>query len=296
MHIKIKGKVYTDPGAPEYMVALGELIAEAVEGGPSGMRALADIIAKSIKVAVDARIVTPLILEEHMLPKGADAKYQTKTDIKAVWIAIGAEARKQEITKNEVVAVCNRIAARPEIDIDDLINGNVGSIRGMITESAKTIRKEIDKRTFTVVDAAIDASMSTAITGGALTGQGLSDVMSLMQDKELKPSIIAMRGKRAVELSNLSGFSDEMINEALWKKGVLGTYAGAMVLNTMAIPDDKNIYVFPEKDEMLGKYPIRSRLKSKITDTGLLYSILSWMNAGQIIINNLKMARLVINT
>ncbi len=296
MKYVIDGKVFDNNTSPEYMSAFGVKLSKLIDKGPEGLKAIADIIAKAVDVEVEAEIVTPLILDRHVLPIGAQPTYQKRSLIQAVWVAIGADARRQDIDSDEVTAPLNRILANPTVDVSVLRDGNVGSIKDLISDSAETIRKEIDKRTMTVVEAAIQAAMTETITGGVITIAGLAGALGKMYDKELKPAIIAMRGDRVAEMQGLTGFSDEMINEMLWKKGVLGTYAGAMILNTMSIANNQDVYIFPEKRRQLGKYPIREKLQSEILrPSALKYEITSWSQVGQIILNADKMAKLRIN-
>ena len=140
----------------QYMETMARLMSEALES-PDGMRALAAAIADPIEQEIKRKEITSLLLTQHTLPKGERPIYQKKPVVKAYWISTEGEAREQELGLDEVEFPTNRIHSTPMVDVSVLKNGNIGTLMDIQTSSADEIRKEIDRRTITVLSASVPA-------------------------------------------------------------------------------------------------------------------------------------------
>jgi len=146
----------------EYMETMARLMSEALES-PEGMRALAAAIAEPIEQEIKRKEISSLLLTKHTLPKGERPLYQKKPKVKAYWISTEGEAQEQEVGKDEVEFPTNRIHSAPMVDVSVLKNGNIGTLMDIQTAAADEIRKEIDKRTITVLSAAVPAAKAFAV-------------------------------------------------------------------------------------------------------------------------------------
>jgi hypothetical protein len=260
----------------EFMETMGKLMREALES-PEGMRALAAAIAAPIEADIARKEITSLLLTKHNLPKGERAVYQKKPILKAYFVSKEGEAREQEIGKDEIEIPTHRVHSTPMVDISILKHGNIGTLTDIQTASSDEIRKEIDKRTITVISTAVPAANTVTITGGVLTEDSLNDAISILEDKELTVKYIVLRGKRFNEMRAWD--LDPVTQLELRQKGIIKVYGGANVLLTSAA-DVNEILLIP--DEEIGKMPIREPLTAEAIDKKLKFKTgwLIWSELG----------------
>ena len=260
----------------EFMDTMGKLMREALES-PEGMRALAAAIAAPIEQDIKRKEITSLLLTKHNLPKGERAIYQKKPLVKAYWISNDGEARETELGKDEIEIPTHRIHSTPMVDVSILKNGNIGTLTDIQTASSDEIRKEIDKRTITVISTAVPAANTVTITGGILTEDSLNDAISILEDKELTVNYIVLRGKRFNEMRSWD--LDPVTQLELRQKGIIKVYGGANVLLTAAA-DVSEVLLIP--DEEIGKMPIRDPLAAEAVDKKLKFKTgwLIWSELG----------------
>jgi len=261
----------------EYMEAMARLMSEALES-PDGMRALAAAIADPIEQEIKRKEITSLLLTQHTLPKGERPIYQKKPKVNAYWISTEGEAREQELGQDEIEIPTNRIHSTPMVDIGVLKNGNIGTLMDIQTSAADEIRKEIDRRTLTVLSAAVPAANTVTITGGKLTDDALNEAISLIEDLELSVKYIVMRGRR---FNDMRGWDlDPETRAELRTKGVIKNYGTGGILLT-ASADMSEILLVP--DEEVGKMPVREALKTEAIDQKTRFKTgwLVWTELGQ---------------
>lgn len=260
-----------------YMETMARLMSEALES-PDGMRALAAAIADPIEQEIKRKEITSLLLTQHTLPKGERPIYQKKPKVKAYWISTEGEAREQELGLEEVEFPTNRLHATPMVDVGILKNGNIGTLMDIQTSAADQIRKELDKRTLTVLSAAVPAANTIEITGGKLTDDALNEAISIIEDLELSVKYIIMRGRR---FNDMRGWDlDQETRAELRTKGVIKNYGTGGILLT-ASAEMNEILIVP--DEEVGKMPIRESLKTEVIEQKTRFKTgwLVWSEIGQ---------------
>jgi hypothetical protein len=261
----------------EYMETMARLMSEALES-PDGMRALAAAIAEPIEQEIKRKEISSLLLTKHNLPKGERPVYQKKPRVKAYWISNEGEAREQEVGKDEIELPVNRIHSAPMVDISVLKNGNIGTLMDIQTAAADEIRKEIDKRTITVLSAAVPAANTVEVTGVTLTEEALNEAVSIIEDLELSVKYIVMRGRRFNDLRawNL----DQETRAELRAKGVIKNYGTGGILLTAAQAMDEVLLI---PDEEVGKMPVRETLKTETIEQKTRFKTgwLVWSEQGQ---------------
>ncbi len=100
------------------------------------------------------------------------------------------------------------------------------------TSAADEIRKTIDKRTITVLSAAVPAANTVEVTGATLTEEALNEAISMIEDLELSVKTIVMRGRR---FNDLRGWNlDPQTKADLRAKGVIKNYGTGSILLTAA--------------------------------------------------------------
>lgn len=261
----------------EYMETMARLMTEALES-PDGMRALAAAIAAPIEEEIKRKEITSLLLTQHTLPKGERPIYQKKPKVKAYWVSTEGEAREQELGQDEVEFPTNRIHSTPMVDVSVLNNGNIGTLMDIQTSSADEIRKEIDKRTLTVLSAAVPAANTIEVTGGKLTDDALNEAISIIEDLELSVKYIVMRGRRFNDMRDWD--LDPETRAELRTKGLIKNYGTGGILLT-ASADMNEIILVP--DDEVGKMPIREALKTEAIEQKTRFKTgwLVWTELGQ---------------
>ena len=153
------------------------------------------------------------------------------------------------------------------------------------------VRKEIDKRTISVLSAAVPVDNTVTITGGKLTEEGLNEAMSILEDQELTLKTILLRGRR---FSDMKGWDlDPQTDRELFVKGVVKVYGGADIMLSSAMNLDEVLFL---PDEEIGKWPIREQLKTDTIEQKTRFKTgwLSWMECGHGVTRPEIMAKLVI--
>ena len=237
-----------------FLEEMGRLMAEALES-PEGLQALAAAIAAPIEQDIERKEISSLLLTKHTLPKGERPVYQKSPKLRAYWIARDAQARIQELGQDELEIPTHRIHAHPMVDVSVLKNGNIGTLMDIQTEASKAIRKEMDKRTVSVLSAAVAVENTVEVTGTTLTEEALNEAVSILEDKELTVKYIVMRGRRFNDLRSWN--LDPQTKNELRMKGVIKNYGTGGILLTAAAALDE-ILLIP--DEEVGKMPEREKL------------------------------------
>ena len=232
-------------------------MSEALES-PDGMRALAAAIARPIEQEIKRKEISSLLLTRHALPKGERPLYQKKPKVRAYWISNEGDAQVQDLGQEEVEFPTHRVHSASMVDVSVLKNGNIGSLMDIQTSAADQIRKTIDKRTITVLSAAVPAANTVEVTGATLTEEALNEAISMIEDLELSVKTIVMRGRR---FNDLRGWNlDPQTKADLRAKGVIKNYGTGSILLTAAQALDEILLV---PDQEVGKMPERERLKTE---------------------------------
>ena len=268
-------KYEIDVQSDEFMETMAELMSEATES-PEGLRALAAAIAKPIDMEIKSREITSLLLTKHKLPPGEPAKYQKRPKLKAYWISKDGDAVESGILEDEVEFPIHRIHSMPMVDISVLKHGNVGTMLDIQKASADEIRKAIDKRTVTVLSAAVPVERIVTVTGGKLTDEAINKAISFIEDMELRVKYILMRGARA---NDMRGWElDPQTRRELQQKGIFKIYNGAEIISTSSMSPDEVILV---PDEEVGKFALRQALTTETINEVKRFKTgwLAWMEA-----------------
>jgi len=274
----------------EFMEAMAELMSEAAES-PEGLRALAAAIAPPIDQEIKRREITSLLLTRHNLPAGEPAKYQKRPQLKAYWISKDGDAVESGILEEEVEFPIHRIHSMPMVDISVLKHGNVGTMLDIQKASADEIRKAIDKRTVTVLGAAVPEERTVTVAGGKLTDEALNEAISFIEDQELRVKYIVLRGARA---NDMRGWGlDPQTKRELQLKGIFKVYNGAEIVSTAAMSLSE-VLLIPEDE--VGKFAIRQKLTTDTINEAKRFKTgwMAWMEAAHGVTRSDLLAKVVI--
>jgi len=281
-----------DVHSQEYMEAMAALLSEAVSS-EEGLKALATAIAAPIDMEIKRKEITSLLLTKQNLPKGEPAKYQKKPKVKAYWISRNGEAQESVLGEDEVEFPINRIHSTPMVDISVLKHGNIGTLTDIQKAAANEIRKEIDKRTITVISAAVPPENTVTVTsGGKLTEEALNEALSSLEGLALAPGTGIMRGGRFNDMRSWQGIVPQTKLE-LRQKGIYKVFGGANILTTAAA-DLAEVIIVP--DEEIGKWAIRQALTTESVYKALKFKTgwLVWMECAQGVTRPEILAKVVI--
>jgi hypothetical protein len=274
----------------EFMQAMAALMSEAAQS-PEGLRALAAAIAPPIEQEIKRREITSLLLTSHNLPVGEPAKYQKRPTLKAYWISKDGDAVESGILEEEVEFPIHRIHSMPMVDISVLKHGNVGSMLDIQKAAATEIRKAIDKRTVTVLSAAVSIDQTVTVPGGALTADALNKAISFIEDKELRVKYILMRGSRANDMRDW-GLDPQTLRE-MQLKGIFKIYNGSEIISTATMPKTEVLLV---AEDEVGKFAIRQKLTTDTINEAKRFKTgwLAWMEAAHGVTRSDLLAKVVI--
>ncbi len=259
---------------PQFMATMASLMTEALSK-ENGLYALAEAVAPVIKMDIERKNIVPLVLTEHSLKAGQEAKYQKRAGQRAFYIGVGGQAHRQEVNADtEVIFPIFRIHANPEVDISELANGNLGAITDMQNDAASAIRNKLNAKVVDLLSAAAATLASTnvvTVAGGKLTDTALFTAIGRINDLELTPRYMLIRGSRVIDLKDFN--LDPESRREFVEKGILNRLQGAGLINSASMKTDEVILI---PDAEVGKYAIRTPLKVDPERRGFKVGFLSW--------------------
>lgn len=256
---------------PEVMEAIASLMNEAVTT-QGGMEALAEAVAPPIQLEIERKNVVPLVLTQHNLRPGQSAKYQKREGVNAYYIAVGGQPRRQEINADsEVEFPIFRVHSNPEVDISDLKNGNIGSLTDLQTSAATAIRTQLNSKVTGLLSSAATGDNIVTVSGGKLTDDAFYEAVGKIEDLEMMPRFVLIRGQRMIDLKGWT-LDDEGAKE-FREKGILKRLAGAGLINTAAMATDE-VVIIP--DHEVGKYAIRTAIQVDAQKHKFKVGFLTW--------------------
>jgi hypothetical protein len=280
----------TNVHSDEFLARMAELMAYAAESG-EGLKALAAAIAPPIDMEIKRREITSLLLTKHKLPPGEPAKYQKRPKLKAYWISKDGDAVESGILEDEVEFPIHRIHSMPMVDVSVLKHGNVGTMIDIQKAAADEIRKAIDKRTVTVLSAAVPPERVVTCSGGKITDTAMNQAFSLIEDLELTVKTVLMRAPR---MNDMRGWNlDPQTARELIQKGFLKIYNGADLVVSSQMPLDEIVLI---PDDEVGKFAIRQDLSTDTINEPKRFRTgwLAWMEAAHGITRPDLLAKIVI--
>ena len=254
--------------------ALANLVQQATRT-ENGLYALAEAVGPVIRMEIERKNIVPLILTEHTLSPGQDAKHSKRRALQAHYIGVGGQPHRQEVNNDqEVIFPVFRVHANPQVDVTDLASGNLGKLEEMQTDAAQAIRNKLNAKLVALLSAAAALAPATnvvTVSGGKLTDTALGQVISKINDLELNARYILLRGSRLIDLKDFN--LDTESRREFVEKGVLNRFGGAGLVNTASM-NAGEVIVIPDME--VGKYDIRTALKVDPQKSGFKVGFLTY--------------------
>lgn len=239
--------------------ALANLVQQATRT-ENGLYTLAEAVGPVIRMEIERKNIVPLVLTQHDLKPGQDAKHSKRRALQAHYIGVGGQPHRQEVNNDqEVIFPVFRVHAKPMVDVTDLAGGNLGKIEEMQADAAQAIRNKLNAKLVALLSAAAALAPATnvvTVSGGKLTDTALGQVISKINDLELNARYILLRGSRLIDLKDFN--LDTESRREFVEKGVLNRFGGAGLVNTASM-NASEVIVIPDIE--VGKYDVRTPLK-----------------------------------
>ena len=254
--------------------ALANLVQQATRT-ENGLYALAEAVGPVIRMEIERKNIVPLVLTQHDLKPGQDAKHSKRRALQAHYIGVGGQPHRQEVNNDqEVIFPVFRVHANPQVDVTDLASGNLGKLEEMQTDAAQAIRNKLNAKLVALLSAAAALAPATnvvTVSGGKLTDTALGQVISKINDLELNARYILLRGSRLIDLKDFN--LDTESRREFVEKGVLNRFGGAGLVNTASM-NAGEVIVIPDME--VGKYDIRTALKVDPQKSGFKVGFLTY--------------------
>lgn len=242
-----------------------------------GMAALAAVMDEIMEGYVASRSIVTEILEQHDVPPGVTPEYDVPDEMTAYYIAFGAGVTHSPLKANKTRPEIGRVHCAPLMDRSVFEHGDVGTLASKLTEAGDAIIKAENAYLASLLATAIlalGATNNVSISGGALTMDGLSEAIGLLEDTGNRCASILTRGQHLekFQASNSPLFSDD---RAL--KGAVDNYHGAVVYNVKEMAATQVILL---PDRYVGKYPMLADIRSEVKTAGFSTEMLVWKEVG----------------
>ena len=275
-----------------FMETMGAYISEAI-GSPKGLKAFASAAREPIKREIERKYITPLLLTKNLATKHYVPRFQITNKIKTSWVSLYGEAESSDFDIDEEIDVpVRKIHTMPMVNIQSLKNGDMNRIFDVQKQAADAIRKEIDRYTLQLISKEVKDENTIKISGGTLTENALLDAVSVLEDKNLTPKYIVMRGKR---FKDLRGWElDAITKHAFVAKGIIKQYGGAQIIATALLPLNE-ILIIP--DEQIGVFLVNHDLTCEPAEDLKRFKKgwLAWMEVGHAVFHNDIISKVIIN-
>ena len=238
---------------------LVEIFSELMKNYEANKLEINAIITENVDFIVNNKVKEALEIfaEVSPVPHGTKKKYRVRNGrIKAEYVALGSEIRRQKIYNKEVTAEPRAIGSAVYVELDDVLSGRAEAFTEMVDEMADAVFAEILKD----IQATLTGAMANAPLANKYTGAfNLAQVRSVANTVGAygKPVIIGT----SIALSNITsdaGFKSAMsdsMKDAFNRDGFIGVWEGKALIqlpNTFTdetntqweLPNDK-LYILP---------------------------------------------------
>jgi len=251
---------------------LVEIFSELMKDYEGNKKEINAIITENVDIVLESKLQDALEIfaEIAPVPHGTKKKFRVRSGkIKAEYVALGSEIRRQKIYKQEIPAQPRAIGSSVYVEWDDVLSGRAEAFTEIVDEMANAILDEILKD----VQASFVAAMADAPTANKYSGAfSLAQLRSVANTVGAygKPVIVGT----SVALSNItsdSGFqalmSDSM-KEAFNRDGFIGTWEGKALVQLPNTFVDESNTEWELDNNVIFVVPVGSDKPVKITKEG----------------------------
>lgn len=258
-----------------------------------GREALAEKIVKYIRIDVQQRDLSELLLDKDYIPLGQEAEFTEVKGLKAYWHEPGSFAPRSQMIQNVFTVPTKMVSVFPEYELGQMKSGRYGTVVDQMIAARKEILGQTNAMVFNTLKDSI--SGQNAITAsGKLTKSALDLAISWVNDHSDGAKAIVARGSRLDGISDwnygasggLGLFSDNMLDQIM-RKGIMEAYKGVPIIRLPQYLDGHGQPTINSKTvlvigDTVGKYVVREEVE-QMTDveiSNLMWQMHVWSRIG----------------
>jgi hypothetical protein len=225
--------------------------------------------------------------------------------LRAFWIALGGDIEASTLTEDVMSVPRENLAFRVDEFEDKLLSNFAETQATVVDLGIQRMQAEVNRRFLKLIQAAIPSGSDQYISGAGLSLTALNAALREVRD-ESRSGDIAIIGRATMidqiydQVADGAGFWPET-NEEFLRRGSLGVYRGARLVNLSNYKDDQGISFFPANELFIigrdaSKFVLWGQPKSKEwTDTDWYWHYQARMQVGGVV-HRPERARRVVDT
>lgn len=246
----------------EERTALAEKVAKANEeartnwGNPQWRHAMAQELTETIYRGFEHENLLSLFTNVENAPFDGRVFVKEVRGLKAFWVSRGGYIEASEI-KSEVMEIPRDTIGFHVFEFEDKLRSNFSeTAQSLVSLAQQRMDAQVNQRMFSLFQAAVPSSSAYYSSGSGLSLSGLNTALREVRDESMDGQVTIIGRSTMTEQiidellgasSNGAGFLPET-NEALVKRGVLGTYRSAKIVTLKNYDDDNRVPFFPANE------------------------------------------------
>lgn len=206
-----------------------------------GRQEIAETIALYIDTNFNKFDIAPYLTENKAFRLGDKPEFRLKKKgIKAYWIAPNSSTPKSRNYQEVLSMEFDSLSVRPEVLIDELKAGRIGSLADLVRDSETAMRNAIASKVFTILGQVYNETKNAeyfAQDTTSLAKATLDTAIDKIFYKTGKKPVIIGDMMLTNQIMGFEGFTEEA-KEEIRKTGKIGVYRGATILALPEVLDE----------------------------------------------------------
>lgn len=206
-----------------------------------GRQEIAETIALYIDTNFNKFDIAPYLTENKAFRLGDKPEFRLKKKgIKAYWIAPNSSTPKSRNYQEVLSMEFDSLSVRPEVLIDELKAGRIGSLADLVRDSETAMRNAIAGKVFTILGQVYNETKNAeyfAQDTTSLAKATLDTAIDKIFYKTGKKPVIIGDMMLTNQIMGFEGFTEEA-KEEIRKTGKIGVYRGATILALPEVLDE----------------------------------------------------------
>lgn len=206
-----------------------------------GRQEIAETIALYIDTNFNKFDIAPYLTENKAFRLGDKPEFRLKKKgIKAYWIAPNSSTPKSRNYQEVLSMEFDSLSVRPEVLIDELKAGRIGSLADLVRDSETAMRNAIAGKVFTILGQVYNETKNAeyfAQDTTSLAKATLDTAIDKIFYKTGKKPVIIGDMMLTNQIMGFDGFTEEA-KEEIRKTGKIGVYRGATILALPEVLDE----------------------------------------------------------
>lgn len=274
----------------------------------AGRDAMAEKIVKYIRLDVEQRDLSGLVLDKDYFSLGQTPEYILREKLRAYWHAPGSYAPRTQMIQRAFTVPTDMISCHPEYEIGQLKAGRYGSISDQMQEARNEILGQINSLVFNTLVASIPTTNQNyaALTSSNVTKAALDNALNWVNDQPGGAKAIIGRRSKMDAITNFNStvgtYSDKTLDDIM-RDGVVNIYRGVPVIglsqyydgNHLPTIDPNEILVVGNK---VGKFVVTEDIQqmADIDVDDLMWHMHVWTRVGCAVFHPQHMYRISLST